>query len=73
MTQGIYLPMLGLIGRRDAGVTDQIDRSVTIHSARLFCYIPFVTNEVQRRSGLMNSGARYTFWGSEEVARKQKQ
>ena len=42
-------------------IPDQIDRSVSIHPARVFCRLPFVTNKVQGGCHLLHSGERYTF------------
>lgn len=59
--KGIDLSILGLIGGRDAGIPHEIDGSVTIHQATLFCHLPFVTNKAKPGCRLLNSGKRYSF------------
>ncbi len=58
--KGIDLSILRLVGRRDAGIPDEIGGSGTIHPATLFCHLPFVTNKVKPECCLMNSGEMYT-------------
>jgi hypothetical protein len=56
----IDLTILGLIGRRNAGVPNDIG-GLTIHQATVLCHLPLVTNKVKADNRFPNSGKRYAF------------
>ena len=58
--EGIDLPILGLVGGRDAGIPDDYGGCLIGHPTSVFCHPPFVTNKEQVRSRFVNSVRRYT-------------